>query len=60
MRMKTEMGCASEILFWRRTDVSGLERLMLDISAEAVLAVSTVVCVEDGGFQIDHRWRFDP
>ncbi|WP_084029535.1 putative glycolipid-binding domain-containing protein [Bradyrhizobium sp. LMTR 3] len=47
----------SEILFWRRTDVVGLERLRLHVSADAVLAESTVICVEDGGFRLDHRWR---
>jgi hypothetical protein len=46
-----------EILFWRRTDTTGLERLTLSISADAVLAESTVICVEDGGFRLDHRWR---
>ena len=46
-----------EILFWRRTDVTGLERLVLSISADTVLAESTVICVEDGGFRLDHRWR---
>ncbi|XIA62532.1 putative glycolipid-binding domain-containing protein [Bradyrhizobium sp. TZ2] len=49
-----------EILFWRRTDVTGLERLVLSISADAVLAESTVICVEDGGFRLDHRWRLTP
>ncbi|WP_334375886.1 putative glycolipid-binding domain-containing protein [Bradyrhizobium sp. AZCC 1719] len=50
----------SEILFWRRTDVAGLERLTLHTSADAVLAESTVICVEDGGFRLDHRWRLTP
>ena len=45
------------ILFWRRTDVTGLERLILTISADTILAESTVICVEDGGFRLDHRWR---
>ena len=49
-----------EILFWRRTDVTGLERLALSASADAVLADSTVICVEDGGFRLDHRWRLRP
>jgi hypothetical protein len=31
---------APEILFWRRTDVTGLERLKLSISADAVVAES--------------------
>ncbi|WP_213286045.1 putative glycolipid-binding domain-containing protein [Bradyrhizobium sp. sGM-13] len=49
-----------EILFWRRTDVIGLERLTLSLSADAVLAESTVICMEDGGFQLDHRWTLTP
>ncbi len=49
-----------EILFWRRTDVTGLERLALNVSADAVLAESTVICLEDGGFRLDHRWRLTP
>jgi hypothetical protein len=49
-----------EILFWRRTDVTGLERLKLSISADAVVAESTVICVEDGGFRLDHKWRLTP
>jgi len=48
------------ILFWRRTDVTGLERLALSLSVDAVLAESTVICVEDGGFRLDHRWRLTP
>jgi len=49
-----------EILFWRRTDVTGLERLALSVSADAVEAEATVICVEDGGFRLDHRWRLTP
>ncbi len=45
------------ILFWRRTDVVGLERLALTVSPDGITADSTVVCVEDGGFEIRHRWR---
>lgn len=47
------------ILFWRRTDVEGLERLELTVTPEGVIAESTVLCVEDGGFRIDHRWELD-
>lgn len=50
----------SSILFWRRTDVEGLERLELSIEPDAVEAVSTVLCLEDGGFRLDHRWRLTP
>jgi hypothetical protein len=54
------MGPDSEVIFWRRTDMAGLERLTLTASAGAVLAESTVICVEDGGFRLDHRWRLSP
>jgi len=50
----------SEILYWRRTDVSGLERLALSITADAVVAESTVICLDEGGFRLDHRWRLTP
>ena len=43
------------VLFWRRTDVPGLERLELTVLAEAITASSTVICAEDGGFRLDHR-----
>lgn len=48
------------ILFWRRTDVVGLERMALRIAADEVVAASTVICVEDGGFELVHRWRLTP
>ncbi|MBE7369646.1 putative glycolipid-binding domain-containing protein [Ramlibacter pallidus] len=47
------------ILFWRRTDVEGLERLELEIGADRVAARSTVLCLESGGFRLDHRWELD-
>jgi hypothetical protein len=47
------------ILFWRRTDFEGLERLELVVEPEAVTATSTVICLEAGGFRLDHRWRLD-
>lgn len=49
-----------EILFWRRTDVPGLERLVLASSAAGLSVSSTIICTEDGGFRIDHRWRLTP
>ena len=49
-----------KILYWRRTDVPGLERLTLSVSADAVWAESTVICLEDGGFRLDHKWRLTP
>jgi uncharacterized protein len=50
----------SEILFWRRTDMVGLERMELRIATDAIVAESTVLCMEDGGFRLDHRWRLTP
>src|SRR5688500_9530578 len=47
------------ILFWRRTDVEGIERLELSIENHAVIAASTVICAESGGFRLDHRWHLD-
>ena len=32
----------------------------LGVSADAVLAVSTVIGVKDRGHQLDHRWRLTP
>lgn len=49
----------SVVLFWRRTDVEGLERLELTIEPDRVTAVSTVVCLEAGGHRVDHRWLLD-
>jgi len=48
------------VLVWRRTDVEGLERLELTIAPDGVTATSTVICLEAGGFRLDHRWQLDP
>jgi uncharacterized protein len=48
------------VLFWRRTDVEGFERLELAIEPDGVTAVSTVLCLEAGGFRLEHLWRLDP
>ena len=48
------------VIFWRRTDLHGLERLELTVGPDRVDAASTVICVEDGGFRLDHRWRLTP
>jgi uncharacterized protein len=50
---------STTILFWRRTDIEGLERLELVIEPDGVRAASTVVCLESGGFRLDHRWLLD-
>jgi len=54
------MSSDPEILYWRRTDLWGLERLTLSVLADAVLAEATVICAEAGGFRLDHRWRLTP
>lgn len=50
----------STILFWRRLDAEGLERLELSVGADGITAVSTVLCLDEGGFRLDHRWRLSP
>ena len=47
-------------LFWRRTDVQGLERLELACGTEKIEASSTVICLESGGFRLEHQWVLSP
>ena len=47
------------VLFWRRTDLAGLERLELVLAPDRVTAHSTVLCLEAGGFRLDHTWQLD-
>ena len=56
----TGSGSAPTMMFWRRTDVPGLERLALTVSGDRIAAESTIVCLEDGGFRLDHRWQLTP
>lgn len=51
---------ASSILFWRRTDIQGLERMEIDVARDAVTARSTLLCMEDGGLRLDATWDLDP
>jgi uncharacterized protein len=51
---------SKSVLFWRRIDVEGFERLELAIESGGVSAVSTVICLEAGGFRLDHRWWLAP
>jgi uncharacterized protein len=51
---------SASVLYWRRTDVEGLERLELTIEPDAITATSTVICLEASGFRLEHRWRLDP
>jgi hypothetical protein len=48
------------VLFWRRTDLEGIERLELVVEPDGVTAASTVLSVEAGGLRVDHRWRLTP
>lgn len=48
------------VLFWRRTDIEGLERLALDFRPDEIRAQSTVLCLGESGFRLDHSWSFDP
>ena len=50
---------SASILFWRRIDVHGLERLALSNTSDGITATSTIICLEAGGFRIDHTWRID-
>jgi hypothetical protein len=45
------------LVCWRRIDVVGLEVLALRVGKTRVRAKSTVLCVEDGGFRLDHAWE---
>ena len=49
-----------QILFWRRLDVAGLERLTLTIAENRMVADATTIGVEDGGFRVKHRWELTP
>ncbi len=51
---------SKSVLFSRRTDIEGLERLELAIEPDQITANATTICLEAGGFRIDHRWRLDP
>lgn len=48
------------LVSWRRIDVVGLELLALRVSAAGVSAHSTVICIQDGGFRLDHSWELTP
>ena len=50
---------STSVLYWRRTDIEGLERLELVDGPDGITATSTLICAEDGGFRLDHHWRLD-
>ncbi len=47
-------------IFWARTDIEGLERLEFEHQLDGIMATSTVISLEAGGFRLEHRWRLDP
>ncbi len=51
---------SARVLYWRRIDVEGLERLELAPDADGVTVTGTVIGLGEGGFRLDHRWRLDP
>lgn len=50
---------SKSVLFWRRLDLDGLERLDLDVAADGVDARSSLISTEAGGFRLDYRWMLD-
>lgn len=50
---------STSVLFWRRTDVEGLERLELAVQPERIIAIGTVISLEAGGLRLEHRWQLD-
>jgi uncharacterized protein len=48
------------VIFWRRIDIEGLERLELAVESDRIIAASSVICLEAGGFRLQHRWQLDP
>lgn len=48
------------VLFWRRIDVEGFERLEIEAGPDRVEVAGTVLCVDAGGFRLDHRWTLSP
>lgn len=37
----------------------GLERLALSSTSDGITATSSIICLEAGGFRIEHRWSID-
>jgi hypothetical protein len=47
----------ARLICWRRIDVVGLELLALHVRTSQMRAESTVLCVEDDAFRLDHFWQ---
>ncbi|WP_029032770.1 putative glycolipid-binding domain-containing protein [Salinarimonas rosea] len=50
---------SATVLYWRRTDEEGLERLEIAVEPDGVAVRGTVLCLEAGGLQLDHHWSLD-
>lgn len=48
-----------QVVFWRRTDFEGLERMELVVRPSGVSASSIVLGLGAGGFRVEHRWELD-
>jgi len=48
------------VVYWRRIDAPGIERLAISAGSRKISVVSTVISAADGGFQIAHDWTFTP
>lgn len=49
----------AQVLFWRRLDVTGLERLELVRGPDGITAEGALVSLDEGGLRVEHRWRLD-
>ncbi|PZO81304.1 MAG: hypothetical protein DI629_04675 [Mesorhizobium amorphae] len=47
------------ILFWRRTDTEGLERIEIVSEPRGISVRGSVITLEDGGLRLDHTWVLD-
>lgn len=49
----------TDVIFWQRLDLPGLERLELSVAGGARTARSHVLSLENGGLDLVHRWWMD-
>ena len=47
------------VYFWRHVDTEGLERLELSRMSDRIVAASTTIAMDSGGYRLDHRWNLD-
>lgn len=46
-------------LWWRRTDLDGLERLVIKPDGDGFVARGALTTTDEGGFALTHEWRLD-